>query len=63
MMQTYQFGVYPYQTAAPAAVSPMQTQTNDMISQILPLMTLMLVFSMIMPMFKSMGKAFGGEGK
>ncbi|MDO8637001.1 MAG: hypothetical protein Q7R34_12365 [Dehalococcoidia bacterium] len=60
MIQTYQYGVSPYQTSA---VAPTQTgglDISSLLSTILPLMTLMLVFSMITPMFKSMGGAFGG---
>ncbi len=53
--------VIPYQATTPVRT----TQTggldvSSLMNTILPLMTLMLVFSMIMPMFKSMSGAFSG---
>lgn len=66
MLATYQQSpVVGYQAPAPVvgtAITPTQTtgglDISSLLSTILPLMTLMLVFSMIMPMFKSMGSAF-----
>jgi hypothetical protein len=40
--------------AYPGAVSPYQTDMTSMISQIMPLIILMMLFGMIMPMFKGM---------
>lgn len=69
MFATYQVQspVVGYQAPAPvvgSAITPTQTgglDISSLLSTILPLMTLMLVFSMIMPMFKSMGGAFQGQ--
>lgn len=57
------FAISPFQTTP---VSPAQTgglDISSLMNTILPLMTLMLVFSMIMPMFKSMTTAFTGGKK
>ena len=49
--------VQPYQSPAPIAPAPAQTGGIDMsgmLNMIMPLMSMALVFSLIMPMFKDM---------
>ena len=49
--------VQPYQSPAPIAPVPAQTGGIDMsgmLNMIMPLMSMALVFSLIMPMFKDM---------
>ncbi len=67
MLATYQYQAPVVGFQAPAPVVGNQpvttTQTggldiSSLMNTILPLMTLMMVFGMIMPMFKQMGQTF-----
>lgn len=59
--------VSPYQfpvATAQAPVTPTQgLDITNLMNTILPLMTLMLVFSIMVPMFRQLGTAFGGGEK
>lgn len=39
-------------------VQPAQIDISGLINQIIPIFTLMLVFGMLLPMFKQMGRVF-----
>lgn len=56
--------ISPYQATTPVRITQTDgLDVSSLMNTVLPLMTFMLVFSMIIPMFKSMTTAFTGGKK
>jgi len=58
MVTAQQVQVRPGQLAVSTGVQPAQLDISTLLTSIMPLIMLMLVFAMIMPMFKGLSEAF-----